>query len=712
MLTLKETRRRNLERLLRPRSIAIIGASGDPARIGGRPVRYLRESWFEGQIFPVNPNRDEVQGLRCYPSLDAVDEPVDAAIIALPANLAVSALEECAERGIAGCVLFAGDFAEAGAEGAARQERIAEIANQTGLRVLGPNCLGLFDAKAGAYLTFSSFFDRGVSPDGQTALISQSGGFGSHLLEVVKARGTKIASWITTGNEVDVELGECLEWAAEQDHINTILAYTEGVKDGESLRRGLERAAEAAKPVIIMKAGRSQRGAAAAATHTAALAGSDTMYDGIFQQFGVRRVYSAEEMADVAYLLGGRPIPASRSAALFTVSGAGGVQMADTAEDVGLNVPTLPEPVQNRIKELARFAAPANPIDFTAQALNDPQILPGCLRAVTDHTDIGAIVIYLTMTADDPGLREQIFEQLSLIAQEYPERVFVLCMLGSGQLVERYEAAGFRVFEDSARAVRALGFALTGRKVLANVGASAPISTAVLEGAAHSEHLGKKLLSDLGIAVPKGFVGETPAEMAAASRDLHFPVVAKILSDRILHKTDIGGVKLGLGSPEEVEVACADIVANVQKHLPDLAGIELLIEEQLPKAVELILGVENDAALGPMVMVGMGGVQAEVYKDAAFRMAPVSEEEALRMLASLSGAALFETFRGRAELDIQGVAKAVAALSRFAAAHAEKLQSVDVNPLLVNPAGAETIPSVAAADCVIVLKENGKKISK
>lgn len=697
----------NLERLLRPSSVAVIGASGDPARIGGRPVRYLKEAGFAGPIYPVNPGRSDVQGLKSYPSIAAIGQSVDAVVVALPATKAVGVVRECAEAGVGGCVVFSADFAESGLAGEARQAELTRIARESGMRIIGPNCLGLFNAPTGAFLTFSSFFDRGVPMEGHTALISQSGGFGSHLLEVVKSRGTRVGTWITTGNEADVELGEALDWAARRDEIHTILAYTEGVKDGKTLRRGLMAAQAAGKPVIFMKAGRSARGMAAASTHTAAMAGSDAMYQGIFDQFGVRRVYSAEAMADLAYVLDGRPLPDDRSAVFFTISGAGGVQMSDSASDVGLDIPVLPDQVQAEIGALAAFAAPANPVDFTAQALNDPAILPGCLEAVARHTEIGSFVVYLTMTADDPVQREPIFRTLTGFSARYPDRLFMICLLGSDALTARYEAAGWRVFADSARAITALGLALAEPCAEPVPAAGETLSGTDLERAAVSEEGGKALLKSLGIDVPEGAIAGTPTEAAAEVTGWRFPVVVKIVSDRILHKSDIGGVRLNLRSGDEVRTAAAEILAAVRAALPDLTGERLLVEEQLQAEAELILGIENDPALGPMVMIGMGGLHAEITKDVVFRMAPVTEAEAYRMLDSLRSSALFGPVRGRAALDRDAVAQAISALSRFAAANSDRVQSVDVNPLLVGT--KEGGCGAVAADCVIILKDAVRK---
>ena len=274
--------------LLNPAAVAILGASNDPARIGGRPLRYMREAGFAGPIYPINPNRDTVQGVKAYPDISAVPGPVDCAIVALPAALVPDALEACAAQGVKSAVVFSSGFAEAGAEGEALQTRVREVARRTGLRVVGPNCLGIFNAAAKFYATFSSSIDGGPAPPGHIAIISQSGAYGNHVFALARAKGLGVRYWITTGNEADVEIGECIAWAALAEDVGVIVAYAEGARDRAALLHGLELARARGKPVIFMKVGRSEVGVAAAISHTAALAGSDAIYDAVFRQYGAR----------------------------------------------------------------------------------------------------------------------------------------------------------------------------------------------------------------------------------------------------------------------------------------------------------------------------------------------------------------------------------------------------------------------------------------
>lgn len=702
--SLRTLRRRNLDRLLNPASVAVIGASDDPARIGGRPVRYLKEAGFRGPVIPVNPKRAEVQGLKAYSSISAYGAPVDAAIIAVSAAQAVDVIRECAAAGVGGCVVFSANFAEAGPEGVARQNELTRISHETGIRIIGPNCLGLFNAQSGAFLTFSTFFDRGFSTGGRMAVITQSGGFGSHLIDVMKDYGIQVGSWVSTGNEADVEVGECISWAAEQENIDSIIAYTEGAKDGAALREGLLKARRRNKPVAIMKSGRSERGIAAASTHTAALAGDDAMYQGIFAQFGVRRAYSTEELADIAYFLQSGRLPESKSAVVLTASGAAGVQMADVSTEVGLDLPVLPAAVQDRIRALSPFAATANPVDITAQALNDHGILPGCMEAVAAQTDIGSFIIHFSTTADDPRQREPIFDAVREFVTSHPDKLVIMCMRGSPEMISRYEAEGVRVFSDCSRAVKALGRALWSPVLSESPAPGDRVPEDMLTAASLSEDGAKTLLQRIGIRVPARVVVDAPEQTSVATKGWTYPVVAKILSEHVQHKTELGGVRLGLRSPEEAETACRGILASVRAALPDISGEKLLLEEQVPSDAELILGVQNDPELGMMIMVGMGGIQAEIYKDVAFRMAPVDEAGARAMLDSLGGSALFRPFRGRGALDVGAVAKAVSELSRFAVAHSDRIRSMDINPLMVST--EKSGQGAVAVDCVVTLRNH------
>ncbi|MGH6927642.1 MAG: CoA-binding protein, partial [Dongiaceae bacterium] len=334
--------RRSLDKLLRPESIAIIGASDEPSRIGGRPLAYLLAAGFRGPLYPVNSKRSVVPGLKAYPTIAEVPGTVDFAVIAVAAAQAIAAVGDCAARGVGAAVIFTAGFAEVGPAGAALQDRIAAIARESGMRVLGPNCLGLFSTENGFYPTFTTSLDRGLPKPGRLSIVSQSGAFGSHLYFTVIGRGLGMRHWIATGNEVDVDVAECLHWVAEDPGTDVIMAYTEGVKDGARFIAALEAARARRKPVIFMKVGRSALGAAVVSSHTAALAGADAVYDAVLRRHGAYRARSAEEMVDIAYAAGRGVYPASERLGLITISGGVGALMADDAGERGLKLPPMP----------------------------------------------------------------------------------------------------------------------------------------------------------------------------------------------------------------------------------------------------------------------------------------------------------------------------------------------------------------------------------
>ena len=325
--------RSSIDTLLRPRSVAIFGASDDPARISGRPLRYLLEAGFAGPIYPINPNRATVQGVTAYASLADVPQVPDVALIAVPASLTEQAVRDCVDKGAKGAVIFSAGYAESGEDGLAVQRRVADIARAGGLRLLGPNCLGVFNPQIGFYGTFTQSLDKELPSAGPLGIVSQSGAYGSHIAYLARRRGMGINYWITTGNEADVDVSECLEWMAGQEDVKVIMAYVEGVRDGARFRRALALARRNRKPVVMMKVGRSEIGARAASSHTASLAGSDAIYDALFRQYGVHRAETTDEQLDVAYACLRGIFPEGDKLGVVTLSGGAGVLISDDWAD-------------------------------------------------------------------------------------------------------------------------------------------------------------------------------------------------------------------------------------------------------------------------------------------------------------------------------------------------------------------------------------------
>ncbi|MGO4705958.1 acetate--CoA ligase family protein [Microvirga sp. 2MCAF38] len=689
----------SLDSLFRPKSVAILGASDDGNRISGRPVRYLLEGGFKGPIYPVNPNRETVQGLKAYSSLAAVPEVPDIVLIAVPAGLTEAAVNECIEKGVRGAVIFSAGYAESGEEGLAIQERISAMARAGGLRLLGPNCLGIFNPQIGFYGTFTQSLDKEMPKPGPLGIVSQSGAYGSHIAYLARRRGIGINYWITTGNEADIDIAECLEWMAAQPDIKVIMAYVEGVRDGARFRAALELAQRNRKPIIMMKVGRSEVGAKAASSHTASLAGSDAIYDALFRQYGVHRATTTEEQIDVAYACARGVFPQGNKLGVVTLSGGAGVLISDAAERHGLDVAPMPLAAQKKLKELLPFASVENPVDTTAQALNDMNLLAKNLEVILDEGGYDALIGFFSTVPNTRTLSGPLRKAIADGCSKFPDRLIALSMVGDDDVVRSYEESGFLIFEDSDRAILALS-ALTRFAWSFDRAAVAPFVAVAdsLASEALSEHAAKALLGKAGIP----FLSEhlvTDAEDAAAAADtIGYPVVMKIVSPDIEHKTEIGGVLIGLADRAAAAEGFATLIERAARHRPDAMIEGVLVAPMAKKGVETIIGVSRDPVFGPAVMFGLGGVHVEVLKDVTFRLAPFGQEEALRMIDEIRGRSLLSGVRGALPSDVEALADVLVRVSHFAAAHSEDVETIDLNPVLVLPKGE----GVVALDALVV----------
>lgn len=693
-----------LDALFRPRSIAILGASDDPTRISGRPVRYLIEGGFAGPIYPVNPNRATVQGLTAYKALADVPEVPDVALLAVPAGLTERAVRECVAKGVKAAVIFSAGYAESGDEGLAIQSRITEIARAGGLRLLGPNCLGVFNPQIGFFGTFTQSLDKEMPHAGPLGIVSQSGAYGSHIAYLARSRGIGINYWITTGNEADIDVAESLEWMASQDDIKVIMAYVEGVRDGDRFRRALALAQKNRKPVIMMKVGRSEVGARAASSHTASLAGSDAIYDALFRQYGVHRAATTEEQIDVAYACARGIFPAGNKLGVVTLSGGAGVLISDAAERYGMDVAPMPAAAQETLKALLPFATVNNPVDTTAQALNDMTLLARNIEVMLDQGGYDALIGFFTTVPNTRTLSGPLRDAIASGCHRFPDRLIALEMIADREIVRDYEQAGFLIFEDADRGVAALaalsrfGQAFDRARTQPAVAAAEPIGRHAL-----SEHAAKALLGRAGVP----FLDERLATGAGAAGDaadaIGYPVVLKIVSPEIEHKTEIGGVLVGVGDRAAVEAGYATLMARAREHRPDASVEGVLVAPMAGKGVEVIVGVSRDPVFGPAVMFGLGGVHVEVLKDVTFRLAPFDRDEALAMIGEIRGRAMLDGVRGAPASDIEALAALLVRVSEFAAAHADDVETIDLNPVIALPKGE----GVVALDALIVPRREG-----
>jgi acyl-CoA synthetase (NDP forming) len=688
----------SLTPLLAPRSIAVLGASGDPTRIGGRPIAYMLEQGFQGEIYPVNPNRPEVQGLKAYPSVADLPAPPDVAIVAVPAALAVQAVADLAARGTKGAVMFTAGFAEVDDAGAAMQDEMVAIAKAGGMRLLGPNCLGVFDGRTHYYATFTASLDSGFPIPGRIGIASQSGAYGTHVFTMARNRGIGASLCVLTGNEADVTVGEAIGWMAEHEDTDVIAVYAEGIRESEQFIAALTAARAAKKPIVLMKVGRSALGTAAAKSHTASIAGDDAVTDAVLAEFGVVRARTTEELLDIAHTATRRIYPVRNTLGVITLSGGAGVLISDVAETFGLEMPAMPDEAQAKLKALISFCAPRNPVDATAQVTNDMNLVNVFTDSMMEDGGYTSVIGFFSQVMSSrrgPELRER----LKVSLDKHPDRLFVLSVLAPPALVRELEADGFIVHEDPSRAVAAI--AAMGRYGAAFSAAplAAPpvVPMVALPDATPTEAEAKRLLAEAGIAAAPERACETAADAVAAAEAFGFPVVMKILSPDIIHKSEIGGVLLDVADADAVRAGFEVLLERAKAAAPTARIEGVLVARQLKGGVECILGIHRDPVFGPIAMFGLGGIFVEVMKDVVFRRCPFGEDEAERMIRSIKGAPLLLGARGRKPADVAALATMLARLSVFAVQAGPGLVSVDLNPVFAMPAGEGAF----AADAVI-----------
>lgn len=700
-----------LDAMFRPRSIAVIGASSDPTKTGGRPVHLLRKHGFAGDIYPVNPKSDEIQGLPAFASIEALPQTPDLALVAVPGAAALAALEAAAARGVGAAIVLSAGFSESGPEGEALQARVGELAARTGMRILGPNCLGAVSVRERAIGTFSIALEKEMPRQGGVSIVSQSGNIGSAALRMLGDSGAGIARFVATGNEADVQAGDAIAWLAEDPDTKVILCCLETCRDAGRLTGALELARRAGKPVVVLKIGTSEAGRKAALSHTGGLAGSDRVFEAVFARYGAVRVRSLEELVQVGAAvegLGARRIGATPSAAMIAASGGFGVMMADAAAANGVAVNPLGQVAQERIRKAVPLASAMNPVDATAQMSANPDILEELVEAALEDPANGTVCLMLALGMEIPRLRSVFTAALSRVTERHPDKTLVVCISGPRDAIGDLRAMGIACFPaiDAAMAgISALSRLERLREKTADADV-APLAGAPLDANAwRNEATAKDALRAAGLPFAEEIVAATSGEAAAAATRIGGPVAMKILSPDIQHKSDIGGVELGIAGSEAAEAAFARIMAAAARHAPEAAVDGVLVSPMVSGEAELILGASTDPVFGPVVMVGLGGVFAEIFKDTALRLAPVSVEEAGEMLRELKAFPLLDGARGRAPADLDALGEAIAALSRFAARYADQVAEIDINPILARPMGEGAI----ALDALIVPKHADKQ---
>ncbi len=689
-----------LDGLLNPSSVAILGATDETRRVGGRVMRYMHEAGFKGPIYPINPKRETVQGKQAYPSILDIPGSADLAILSIPARFVKPSLYDCAAKGVKAVVVFSSGFAEMGDEGRAMQDELGAAALDAGVRLLGPNCLGAASVNSGVIASFSSNFLDALPEPGSVGIVSQSGAFGAHLYSLARARGIGLSHWVTTGNEVDITVAECLDFLVDRDEVNTLVVYAEGINDPNGLRRALSKARAARKPVIFLKVGRTEAGAEAAKSHTASLAVSDAVVDALLRQYGVYRADTTDEMMDVAYACQMGVFPEGRKLGILTISGGVGVQMADSAIKHGLEVPELPEAAQEKIAEMLPFAAVRNPVDITATAMEDPSFVPITHEIILNETDCDAVASFLTPVSGSHDVADTLLPYFARVREATPNKAISLNVIMPEDVARRYEADRHTVFDTPDRAVASLAALCKIREGFdRGEGAPPPARPSVALGVpetAVSEVEAKRVLASNGINVVREVLATDADGAASSAAEMPGAVVMKIASPDIQHKTEIGGVLVGVEGEDAVRDDFDTLLARAKEHAPDARIDGIVVCEMVSSGVETVIGVNSDPTFGPVVMFGLGGIFVEVLKDVTFRLAPFGVDEAARMIREIKSFDVLTGARGGPAVDLDGLAETLARVSVFAAENADRLDSLDINPYLALPEGG------CALDALIV----------
>jgi acetyltransferase len=704
-----------IEYFYNPRSIAIVGASSDRRKPSGRPLAALQEHGFAGRIFAVNPRYQEIAGTPCYPTLLDVPDDVEMAIISIPAAHVLEALEHCVAKGVKAAVIFSAGFSEIGGEGEELQRRMTELARESGLRILGPNSFGLLRVSNAVLASFSHIVDMEPVRPGTLGFVTQSGAFGAMTYGDATEAGVGFSSFTSVGNEADTEFADFVGYLLDDSETQVIGGYMEGASDGDKLRRVAERALERRKPILLMKVGRTGAGARAASSHTASLAGDDQVYDAFFRQMGIVRIQSVAELTAFCVLhRGGRSFRGGR-VAIVSGSGGHGVVMADRCESLGLSVPEITGTTREKLERcLPHFGSAGNPIDITAQGGVDRSMLPNCLRELAGYDGIDAILAHVFFVDQDGTKRA---EELVEIYRSTDKAMVLMCHSRARSEVEAacialLKDAGIPVLTDGLQAAQAVAQlawyqekasragADDGERTLPAIppveGGGEGVGELLRAGEPLTEFQSKRILGSYGIPVTREVLASSADEAVTLARQIGHPVALKVQSAQILHKTEADGIRLGLGSDDEVRAAYGELLANAQRFAPGAELQGILVQEMLGDGVEVIIGTTRDPVFGQVIMFGLGGIFVEALKDVSFRIAPLTRRDAREMIEEIRGHPVLQGIRGRAPADVEAIVDAILRVSQLVEDHRDEIEELDINPLRVFATGAKAVDALVA----------------
>lgn len=677
-----------LEPLLNPDSIAIVGASNNAARIGGMPIAHLTKFGYAGQIYPINPKYEEVFGLRCWPDIESLPAAPDLVVLAIAAADVLPMLRRCAAKGVRAVIVYAAGFAEEGEKGAALQAELEAYVATTDLVVAGPNLMGFANLNRQVHTNFASVFNTAPMQAGQgsVSLLTQSGNVCAAVYAIARRLGVEFSHFINTGNEACVDFAQYLDYMAHDAGTEVAMGYIEELRDGQRFMAAAEEFVRRDKLLILYKAGETEKGSEAVRSHTSALAGDQAIYQAAFRQLNIIQSNDFVQMAQLAHLAGYRHKSAGKRVAIITISGALGAILADKFIGAGLDAPTLPQALQDTLRAgIPDYGMVSNPVDVTGNVVNDPGFVRTAMEALAQSDAVDSVVIYA------PGyMLDRMADDLCAVSAQF-SKLFVAIDTGAAKTREQLRRGGVPVFEDIGVAVSALApFLLWQERRRHNRWLdlrAAPLPAPMALPPQLDEYRCKQLLAAHGVSASGERVATTADQAAAAADALGYPVVLKVLSPHIAHKTEAGGVKLRLATAAEVRLAFEDILANARRY-DAAARIEGVLVGRMEVGVaELIVGATRDPVFGMTLTVGLGGILTELYKDVSHRVLPVDEAMAREMLGELKAFPLLTGYRGRPQGDVDAACAAIAGFSRAVLAMGDQVQEVEVNPLLVKEQG-------------------------
>jgi acetyl coenzyme A synthetase (ADP forming)-like protein len=681
-----------------PDSVAVVGASQNKGKVGNEIVTRMIDAGYKGNIFPVNPHAETIGGLRCYPDLESIEQVPDLVIIVVPATIVPSVMKQCAKIGTKSVIIITAGFKEVGKEGRELEQQIVQIAKRSGIRVIGPNCLGVIVPSK----RLNASFGGELPVAGTIGYLSQSGALLAAILDMANANGIGFSKLVSIGNKADIDELDTIKALGSDAETRVIAGYLESITDGNAFVREAEIISHE-KPILLIKAGGTPAGAKAASSHTGSLAGGETAYEAVFERAGIIRCSSIKEQFDYAQAFANQPLPAGPSVAVITNAGGLGIMAADAIERQGLEFAKF---AQRTVGKLAKKLPPAanvhNPVDVLGDAPADRYEF--ALEVVLGDPNVDVVLVLLTPQA--MTVSSAIAEAVVAVAEKKKAKPIIACFVGARKVEEglrilhdgripcvespEYAVRTIKVMADYvrwlARPKRVIKLFAVNRRKVENI-----IDRHLRQGRREiAEAESKEILEAYGFVTPKGAIATTAEQAANIAEQLGYPVVLKIWSPDIVHKSDVGGVKINLGSAQEVMDAFDLMMYRIPAKAPEANILGVLVQEMCSSGREVILGMNRDPRFGPLMMFGMGGTMVEVLKDVSFYLAPLTAQEAKQMLMSTKTYQMLKGVRGQQGVDIDAIAEGLQRLSQLVTEFPQ-IQEMDINPYMVGREGTTPI---------------------